>query len=551
MPENLKNDGERTDRPKEGLANIFDEIDRRVGDIIPGREADVDVNRLKTGYSIIEALLKVSASINSTMNLKDLLHLIVGAVVRTTGCKRGVLLLKDEGGGLSPALGLSKDGKPLPETSFDLSVSVIQKVVRTGHPELVCNAREEADLRDQRSILDLNIHTVICIPLEFEENLVGVIYADSDTVTEKITEAELSVLDAFGAQAAVAIENSRRHGELERIKNSLELQNVKLRNELAERYEFSGIIGRSPAMQRVFDVIQKVAPLSTTVLIQGETGTGKELIAKAIHYNSERKDRPLVSVNCGALPKDILESELFGSVKGAFTGADRDRAGLFESADGGTIFLDEIGEMPTDLQVKLLRVLQEGEIRRLGEETSRTVDVRVIAATNRDLAAEVEKGTFRNDLFYRLNVVPIYLPPLRERAEDILPLADFFVDRFSKQMERPKPILTRTAKELLLEHRWSGNVRELENAIERALALGEGSRTIDVEQFEHFASKEPNGVPAGNLPLKAVLLEYEKRYLRKMLVQHSWNVSRTANTLQISRQQLHSKIKKHGLTPEI
>jgi transcriptional regulator with PAS, ATPase and Fis domain len=292
-----------------------------------------------------------------------------------------------------------------------------------------------------------------------------------------------------------------------------------------------------------------VAPLSTTVLLQGETGTGKELIAKAIHYNSDRRERAMVSINCGALPKDILESELFGYRRGAFTGAEQDRQGLFEAADAGTLFLDEIGEMPHELQVKLLRALQEGEVRRLGDDRSRTVNVRVIAATNKDLAAEVEQGRFRQDLFYRLNVVPIYLPALRDRQDDVLPLTEFFLKKYSEEMNKPKPVLTRSAKELLLHHSWAGNVRELENAIERALALGEGNKSLDTDQFSQLfdpnASEEKIDEDAS---LKQMLLRLEKELIRKMLIKHSWNVSRTAGALKISRQQLHNKIKKFGLS---
>jgi len=359
-------------------------------------------------------------------------------------------------------------------------------------------------------------------------------------------------MNAFGAQAAVAIENAMRHGELETIRHSLEKQNVTLREELSGRHEFSGMVGRSPEMQRIFDVIRKVATLSTTILIQGETGTGKELIAKAIHYNSERRNRSIISINCGALPKDILESELFGYAKGAFTGADHDRAGLFEAADGGTLFLDEIGEMPVDLQVKLLRALQDGEVRRLGEDRSRSVNVCLVSATNRDLASAVEAGSFRRDLFYRLNVVPICIPPLRSRQEDILPLAEFFLDKFSEEMNKKRPTLTRSAKELLLQREWDGNVRELENTIERALALSEGKDVLGVAQFEDLAKDSILAeLPDEDASLKYMIEVWEKELIRKKLIHHSWNVSKTAGVLQISRQQLHNKIKKFRLTPII
>ncbi|MDH3216448.1 MAG: sigma 54-interacting transcriptional regulator [Candidatus Krumholzibacteria bacterium] len=532
-----------------GSPDIFRELDSQLGE---ARGQSASVQDLKRSYSIVETLLNVSTSLNSTLNLEQLLEKIVDAVVDITGCKRGYLMLAEKKGGLSVAVARAREGKPTAHKSFDVSLSVIKKAASSGQPQLVSDAREEDDLRDQRSIVDFDIRTVICIPLKFEGKLVGVIYADNDTISEKFTRSDLPVLNAFGAQAAVAIENARSRGELEKIKRSLEKQNLSLRQQLVEKYEFSGIVGRGPAMQKVFGVITKVAPLSTTVLIQGETGTGKELIAKAIHYNSERKSRAMVSVNCGALPKNILESELFGYRKGAFTGADEDRSGLFEAADNGTLFLDEIGDMPVELQVKLLRALQDGEVKRLGEERTIRVNVRVIAATNRDLAAEVQGGNFRNDLFYRLNVIPIFLPPLRDRQEDILPLADFFLDKHSKKMKKTKPVLTRPAREMLLTHSWVGNVRELENAIERALALAEGADTVDVDQFEHLIDrKSAAAFPDVEAPLKAMALIWEKQFLKKMLVRNSWNVSKTANVLKISRQQLHNKIKKHGLRPEI
>ncbi len=545
-------DKEQPDGKEPRSPDIFGELDSRLSDMVGAGGDGVDTQDLKRRYAIIETLLSVSTSINSTLNMEQLLERIVDAVVNITGCKNGYLMLAEKKGGLSVALARSSGGKAMAHKGFDVSLSVIEKAASTGEPQLVSDAQEEEDLKDKRSIIDLRIRTVISIPLMFEGKLVGVIYADSDAISETFSRSDLPILNAFGAQAAVAIENARSRGELEKIKTSLEKQNVSLRQQLSEKYEFPGIIGRSPAMQAVFAVVTKVAPLSTTILMQGETGTGKDVIAKAIHYNSNRKGRAMVSVNCGALPKAILESELFGYKKASFTGAEEDRGGLFEAADKSTLFLDEIGDMPTDLQVKLLRALQDGEVRRVGDNRPIRVDVRVIAATNRELQKAVEEGRFRHDLYYRLNVVPIFLPPLRERQEDILPLADFFLDKFSKEMDRHKPVLTRSAKEMLLTHGWTGNVRELENAIERALALSEGKDTIDVDQFEHLIDRKSlSAAPDKEAPFKAMQQMWEKQFLRKMLVRNSWNVSRTAVVLKISRQQLHNKIKKHSLGPEI
>jgi transcriptional regulator with GAF, ATPase, and Fis domain len=508
------------------------------------------VHELERRHAIIQTLLHINASISSTLNFQEVLKKIVDAVVTITDCSRGFLMLYDEEENLSFAIARNKEQKELGEKDFRISHSIIKKVAETGIPAFLSNVRETNNFKDSRSVIDLNINTAICIPLKDGEKLVGVIYADSEHISEKFSESDLSLMKAFGGQAVVALENARRHGELMLSKKSLENQNINLKKKLAERLEFSGMVGRSKEMHAIFDTISKVAPLSTTILIQGETGTGKELIAKALHHNSNRKDNPMLTVNCSALPKDLLESELFGYRKGAFTGADQDRTGLFEAANGGTVLLDEIGEMAIELQVKLLRTLQEGEIRRLGEERPRSIDVRLISATNRNLAAEVDRGNFRRDLYYRLNVVPIFIPALRERREDILPLADFFIEKFALVMGVARPALTRGAKELLLNHSWAGNVRELEHSIERALALGEGGDIIDIHQFEQIISRDAGIIDlSDDVSLKDRLLTLEKDYIGKMLIKNGWNVTRTAQTLQISRQQLHIKIKKFGLSP--
>jgi len=410
-------------------SEILQSLDSELDELDISDEKDLKerMMELQRSYSIIQTLLSISSSISSTLNLQELLRRIVDAVVEITDCDRGFLMLSGEDGKLSFAIARSKSREELSEKDFEISGSIVEKVAATGDPLFLSNVQAANNFKDKRSIIDLNINTAICIPLIFKENLVGVLYADSKHISNNFSSSNLSIMKAFSGQAVVAIENARRHGELLLSKKTLENQNINLKKELAGRYEFSGIVGRCEAMHSIFDTIEKVAPLGTTILIQGETGTGKELIAKAIHHNSPRKDKPMLTINCSALPKDLLESELFGYKKGAFTGAEQDRVGLFEAADGGTLFLDEIGEMAVELQVKLLRTLQEGEVKRLGEEFSRKVDVRIVSATNRDLVREVESNNFRRDLYYRLNVVQISIPPLRERPEDILPLADFFL----------------------------------------------------------------------------------------------------------------------------
>ena len=315
-------------------------------------------------------------------------------------------------------------------------------------------------------------------------------------------------------------------------------------------HSFGHLIAGSRSMKDVFELAEKVADYKTTVLISGESGTGKELVAMGIHSRGERAAKPLVPVNCGSIPETLLESELFGYVKGAFTGADKNRQGLFEEADGGTIFLDEIGELPMPLQVKLLRVLQENEIRPLGDPRTRHVDVRVIAATAKDLSREVQKSNFREDLFYRLNVVNIKLPPLRERPEDIPVLCRLFLRRYQDRLEKRIDGITPEAMALLLSHDWPGNVRELENVIERAIVLAEdcfiseSGLPREIVQGPAHQTGDPH---PGGYSLKVARREMEKRMIRRALEATAGNRSQAARLLEISHPSLLSKIRTYGI----
>jgi two-component system response regulator HydG len=353
---------------------------------------------------------------------------------------------------------------------------------------------------------------------------------------------QLGALDYF--------EKGREPDELfERVDRALAEQALRrdgdgLRRPAAERDGFPGIVVSSAPMRRVLDLVARVAPTDATVLIQGESGTGKELIARAIHGASRRAARPLVALNCGALPEPLLESELFGHTKGAFTGASAAKKGLFEEADGGTVFLDEVGEMTPALQVKLLRTLQDGEVRPVGSNQAITVNARVVSATNQDLEALMRQGRFRDDVFYRLHVITITVPPLRERREDIPALVEHFLDRFSRQQERA-PTLAPEALDRLVAHAWPGNVRELEHAIERLVILCAGDTITPADL--------PANVGAGGgadaaAPARGSLADTERAHILGMLERHHWNYSRTADALGIGRTTLWRKLKEYGFT---
>ena len=317
-------------------------------------------------------------------------------------------------------------------------------------------------------------------------------------------------------------------------------ENILLRKRLTEQYEFEDIIGRSEAMQEVFSMIKAVTDTNATVLITGETGTGKELVARAIHSNSSQRYGPFVATSCGALPETLLESELFGYEKGAFTGADRTKKGRFELANGGTLFLDEVGDISMKTQIKLLRVLQEKSFSRLGGTEQIKVDVRLISATNRDLVAAIEEGSFRSDLYYRLNVVSIQLPPLRDRKDDVPLLAAHFINKYNVEFNKKFDRVDRKAMDFMMDYHWPGNVRELENVIERALVIDQGPQV----QVKHlpFCNVES---PLTEEPQS--LQEVERIHIEKMLQKNDWNIAKTARLLNIDRTTLHKKIKKFGL----
>jgi DNA-binding NtrC family response regulator len=336
------------------------------------------------------------------------------------------------------------------------------------------------------------------------------------------------------------------------VNKALEIRNLReenraLREELGRKYQWDNIVGRSPAMQQIFASIMRVAPTRATVLLAGESGVGKDLIARAIHFHSPRKDRPFVKINCTALPENLMESELFGYEKGAFTGATTSKPGKFEQADTGTVMLDEIGDVPANIQVKLLRVLQEREFERLGSNKTLHIDVRVIAATNRDLRVALEEGTFREDLYYRLNVVPLEIPPLRERKEDIPYLAEHFVEKLAPEMGNQVTGITHAAMDKLMQYSWPGNVRELENVIERSLVMASGDKldANDIRLDMNLRPRQSNGDLT--LPEGMSLDTYEQELIRDALKRANGNKSQAARLLGLTRNALRYRLTQMGI----
>jgi len=417
-------------------------------------------------------LIEIGRILSSTLDLPEAFGKMMQIISEKLDMRRGALVLLDESTGrlrTEAAVGMTKD--EIDRGKYALGEGITGNVVATGRPRVIADVRKEPDFLNRTGRLTDEITTplsFLCIPIRIENRVAGALSVDKPYVDERQLQSDHVFLDIVAAFLAQAIQLNRM---VLRQKEKLLEENAQLRAQVRDRYRFENIIGDSPAMHEVFAVVGQVANSRATVLLLGETGTGKEMIAKAIHYNSPRRDKTFVRVNCGALTGTLLESELFGHVKGSFTGAIRDKEGRFEAANGGTIFLDEIGTLEPQLQVKLLRVLQEREFERVGDNQTVKVDVRVIAATNVDLQEEVAKGKFREDLFYRLNVVSIYLPPLRNRREDIPHLIDFFLDKYNGQNDRKLKRISRDMLNILLRYPWPGNVRELENAVERAVVL--------------------------------------------------------------------------------
>lgn len=497
VPDTLR-DRYRSDPALKGMTDEMEGVNKALQEVsamtISGGPNTSSTHPFEDLY--FQTLSQISNVIGSLPDLDRLFARIIDMVLETVKSERGFLLVMDPTtGDLRMQTGRNSTGETLPDATT-ISMSIVNDVVQTARPVISTDTSADPRLKHKQSIVDYQIKTVLCAPIKLRDAVTGVIYLDNHFSRDHFTLREARFLESLSNLFAITIENARLHAQIRQ-------ENLHLKQEVKDKYRYQNIVGNSPRMQQLFRRLDMLSKGSAHVLIYGESGTGKELVARAVHYNSDRRDKHFIPVDCGAIPEDLIESELFGHKKGAFTGALRDKEGLFESADGGTIFLDEISNLKKSLQPKLLRVLQEKEVRRLGETVSRKVDVRVIAASNRDLKEMVESGEFRQDLYYRLNIVQLNLPPMRERREDIPLLVHHFLRKVNERNDSNKTISLGALK-FLQEYDLPGNVRELENIIEAAFYLSQG-REIALEDLpEEIRGYSPAVAPAQPTPCDVI-----------------------------------------------
>ncbi len=467
------------------------------------------------------------------MQVPEIFKTLLDAVIDLCGANKG-FLIHIVGDDLHIPAARNIDRVDVERDPSQVSDSVIARVLRDRRPVIISDTMSDTILGQSRSVVDLRLSSVMCVPLMAKNSLIGVLYVGNEGVEGLFTESDLELLKIFAAQAGLILHNAL-------LLDELRLENEDLAREVQAGTGVGGsMIGNHPSMAGVFQTLGKIAPTDISVLVTGETGTGKELVARELHLRSNRRDGPFVSINCGAIPENLLESELFGHKKGSFTGALADKQGRFEDANGGTLFLDEIGEMPMHLQVKLLRVLQEREIERVGEGRSRPVDIRVISATNKDLSDEIKSGRFREDLFYRLNEVLIALPPLRDRGDDVHLIAKHLLKRFGKLYPgRARGFATETLQ-ALSTYVWPGNVRQLENRIKKALVLGDGPLLTPLDLgFEGPVEEKPRWEA-----LSDAKESFQTRYIKECLEAHEWNKAATARALDVDPRTIFRYIEK-------
>ncbi len=509
-------------------------------------------------------------------DIDQLLEEILDTALRITDAERGFVILSDEQN-LDIRAARNFDKQTLNPDAEEFSFTIARDVMRKGESTVSLDAAADERFAEARSVHSLKIRSVLCVPLHLGQRTVGLIYLDNRYRPGVLINEHIELIEALADQASLTLEHARLHREnkekieeLQLNKQLIEKLNERLEKDLSDtsahldamresmkreheeislRYSYDNIIGKSPGIKKVLSVIDRVVETHSPVFICGESGTGKELIARAFHFNGPRKGGPFIAENCAALADNLLESELFGHVRGAFTGAEKDRAGLFQMAHRGTLFLDEVGDMSLAMQAKLLRVLQEGEVRKVGGRDYQKVDVRVIAASHKDIRKMVTTKEFRQDLYYRLNVVRVDLPPLRDRGEDILLLADYFLSQQAEEAGKRKPRLSKGAIRVLLDYSWPGNIRELQNEMQRLLILGADviSPSLLSPQLIEGVQSQRQRIKDGGL--EAIIAPIEKQAILEALQRCRGNKVKAAQLLKIGRRTLYMKLKEHNISP--
>jgi transcriptional regulator with GAF, ATPase, and Fis domain len=513
-----------------------EDLETTVGSTLPRDDSSLispDKNPEKLGQAL-EALVLIGRIIHDIPDTDFLLQKLVELLTEVTRASRACFLSFGESGELYPKA-ISKREKK--KDKILISRSIVNQVKETHAAILCTNAKTDSRFQDAASISLGKIRSAICVPVEWKDTLFGIIYLDARGYTKdfiSFDEDDLRLVKAIASQAAMALDQAGREKAIIR-------ENITLKRKEQKRL---GMVAESVGMQSVMEMIARLAPTNSTVLIRGETGTGKEVVARAIHFNSQRRNKLMVTINCAAFPETLLHSELFGHEKGSFTGATNRRIGKFEQAAGGTIFLDEIAELDPRSQVILLRILEEKKLQRLGGNQNIDVDVRVITATNRDLDQAIADGEFREDLYYRLKVLELFIPPLRERKEDIEPLINFYLDYFCHEGLRKVKGIEPDALKELNDYNWPGNVRELKNAIERILVLGSTPR-ITLDDIIFLSGRvRPVGRAGGDVSIQ----ELEKGHIMEALRQSDGNKKQAADQLGINRATLYRKLKSYGIS---
>jgi len=496
-----------------------------------------EVRRLST-------LLEASQAMSGTLNLKASLHRVLEILARHHGAMRGMVSLLHSDGSLRVE---ASDGlADASRVRYQMGEGITGRVVESGKPVVVPRVSREpsflhrAARRPELSHQELSF---VCVPIVLNRRPIGALAIDLKFKSDRDFERMVKFLGVVASMIAQAL---KIHRLIDEDKRRLVDENAHLKQELRERYDFSNLVGSSGPMRQIYEQVAQVAGTNTTVLVRGESGTGKELIAHAIHYNSPRADKPFVKVSCAALPDSLIESELFGYEKGAFTGAESRKKGRFELAEGGTLFLDEIGDVNLATQVKLLRVLQHREFERVGGTETLKANVRLLAATNKDLERAIAAGTFREDLYYRLNVFAIFVPPLRERKADMLLLVDHFLEKFAREHRRSIKRISTPAIDMLMSYHWPGNVRELENTLERSVLMCDG----EVIHGHHLPPSLQTAEASGTITrvsLKDAVSSYEKDIIQDTLKTTRGNCAKAARLLDTTERIINYKVRRYGI----